>query len=281
MNDILSMQFVDKAVASGQQLLIDFGPKVLAAVIIFVVGKWIARLLARVAESAMTRAKVDPILVGFGSNIIYVGLFAFVVLAAVNQLGVQTTSFIAVVGAAGLALGLALQGSLSNFAAGVMLVFFRPFKVGDYVEAGGTAGTVEQIMLFTTRLKTPDNKQVFVPNGRIIDGIIVNFSGNPTRRVDMVFGCGYGDDLEKVREVLQQILAEEPRVLEEPAPVVAVNALGDNSVNFVVRPWVNSADYWPVLWDLQEKVKIRFDANGLSIPFPQRDVHVHEVKKAA
>ena len=281
MQDLVDIRFMDKLSAQALELAMDYGPKVLAALIIFLVGKWLARLFTNVVRSAMTRAKVDPMLVGFGANIVYVGLFAFVVLAALNQLGVQTTSFIAVVGAAGLAIGLALQGSLSNFAAGVMLVFFRPFKVGDYVEAGGTAGTVEQIMLFTTRMRTPDNKQVFVPNGTIIDGVIVNYSGNSTRRVDMVFGCGYGDDLAKVREVFEQILAQDPRVLQDPPPVVAVNALGESSVDFIVRPWVNSADYWELYWDVHEKVKSRFDEAGLSIPFPQRDVHVNDLREAA
>lgn len=281
MQDLVDMQFVDKLVAHGEQIAVELGPKVLAALVIFFIGKWVARLLARLAEGAMRRARVDDMLVGFAGNIAYVALFAFVVLAAVNQLGVQTTSFIAVLGAAGLAIGLAMQGSLSNFAAGVMLVFFRPFKVGDYVEAGGASGTVEQIMLFTTRMKTPDNKQLFVPNGEIIKGIIVNYSGNATRRVDMVFGCGYGDDLQKAREVFETLLAEDSRVLAEPAPVVAVSALADSSVNFIVRPWVNASDYWGLFWDFQEKVKERFDAAGLNIPFPQRDVHLHEVTRAA
>jgi len=162
-----------------------------------------------------------------------------------------------------------------------MLVFFRPFKVGDFIEAGGTSGSVEEILLFTTRLKIPDNKCVFVPNGRIIDDVIVNYSDNDTRRVDMVFGCGYGDDLKQVREVFAQIIEQDDRILSEPAPVVALNELGDNSINFVVRPWVNRADYWFVLWDFKEQGKLRFDEADLSIPFPQRDVHVHEVKDAA
>ena len=275
MNDLVDTQLAEKLLNQGQDILVTYGPKVLAALVIFIVGRWLARMLARLSERAMRRASVDSMLVGFGGNLIYIALFAFVVLAALNQLGVQTTSFIAVVGAAGLAIGLALQGSLSNFAAGVMLVFFRPFKVGDYVEAGGTAGTVEQIMLFTTRMKTPDNKQVFVPNGQIFEGVIVNYSGNDTRRVDMVFGCGYGDDLRKVKALLEEILAADERILKDPAPVVALNELADSSVNFVVRPWVNSADYWGVYWDLHEQVKLRFDAEGLNIPFPQREVHVY------
>lgn len=281
MQELADMQFVDRVFMQAQDIVLDYGPKVIAALAIFIVGKWIARLLSNVAGKAMTRAGIDPILVGFGRNMIYIALFAFVVLAAVNQLGIQTTSFIAVMGAAGLAIGLALQGSLSNFAAGVMLVFFRPFKVGDFIEAGGTTGAVEEILLFTTRLKTGDNKQVFVPNGKIIDDVIVNYSGNDTRRVDMVFGCGYGDDLRKARAVLEQIIADDDRILSTPAPVVAVSELADSSVNFVVRPWVNRADYWVVLWDFHEQVKVRFDEAGLNIPFPQRDVHLHQVSEAA
>ena len=281
MQELMDINFLDRILLEGQELALDYGPKILAALIIFMIGKWLARALSNVAESTMRRASLDPTLVGFGSNIIYVGLFAFVVLAAMNQLGIQTTSFIAILGAAGLAVGLALQGSMSNFAAGVMLVFFRPFRVGDYIEAGGSAGTVEEILLFTTRLKTADNKRVFVPNGRIIGDVIVNYSGNDTRRVDMVFGCGYGDDLKRVRAVFEQIIEQDGRILSEPAAVVAVNELGDNSINFVVRPWVKRADYFAVLWDFNEQVKVRFDEAALSIPFPQREVHVHEAKDAA
>jgi len=220
-------------------------------------------------------------LVGFGRNIIYMALFVFVVLAALNQLGVETTSFIAVIGASGLAIGLALQGSLSNFAAGVMLVFFRPFKVGDFVEAGGTSGTVEEIMLFTTLLSTPDNKAVFVPNGSIISGNIINYSRHDTRRVDMVFGCSYDDDMILAKKLLTDIIEVDHRILKDPAPTIAMRELADSSVNFVVRPWVKSADYWSVFDDIHEQVKLRFDAEGLSIPYPQSDVHVHEAKQAA
>jgi small conductance mechanosensitive channel len=281
MNDVLDMSFLQRLMAQSEQFALDYGPKLLAALAIFVVGKWAARLISNLAQSAMRRAKVAPILIGFGGNIIYVGLFMFAALAALNQLGVQTTSFIAIVGAAGLAIGLALQGSLSNFAAGVMLVFFRPFKVGDFVEVAGTSGAVQDIMLFTTALTTGDNKQVYVPNGSIIGSVIVNYSANSTRRVDMVFGCGYNDDLKKARALLEQIVQEDTRVLSEPAPLVAVGELADSSVNFVVRPWVNSADYWDVMRDFQEIVKLRFDEAGLNIPFPQRDIHVHTVKDAA
>ena len=264
-----------------QDITLDFGPKIVAAILIYVIGKWLAGLIAKLAVKAMQKAKVDTILVGFGRNIINMGLLVFVVLAALNQLGVQTTSFLAVIGAAGLAIGLALQGSLSNFAAGVMLVLFRPFKVGDYVEAGGTSGTVQEIMLFTTRLTTGDNKAVFVPNGSIISSTITNYSAHDTRRVDMVFGCGYDDDMAKAKQVLNDIIAADERVLADPAPTIAMRELADSSVNFVVRPWVKSADYWDLRDHVHEQVKLRFDAEGLNIPYPQSDVHMHEVKQAA
>ncbi len=263
------------------EISLDFGPKIVAALLIFIIGKWVARFISELCVKAMQKAKVDMILVGFGRNIIYMSLLVFVVLAALNQIGIQTTSFLAVIGAAGLAIGLALQGSLSNFAAGVMLVFFRPFKVGDYVEAGGTSGTVQEIMLFTTRLTTPDNKAVFVPNGSIISSTITNYSAHETRRVDMVFGCGYDDDMAKAKQVLTDIITADERILTDPAPTIAMRELADSSVNFVVRPWVKSADYWDVLDHVHEQVKLRFDAEGLNIPYPQSDVHMHEVKQAA
>ena len=239
-----------------------------------------ARSLTGFAARAMTSAKVDGMLIGFLRNIIFAALMVFVVLAALNQLGIQTASFIAIVGAAGLAIGLALQGSLSNFAAGVMMIIFRPFKVGDYVEAGGTAGVVEEIMLFTTRLKTGDNREIWVPNNAITGGNIVNYSARTTRRVDMTVGVSYADDLKHVRSVIEEVLANDPRVLKDPAPVVAVAELADSSINFVVRPWVNAGDYWDVKFDFNETIKNRFDAEGISIPFPQQDVHMHEVAPA-
>jgi small conductance mechanosensitive channel len=201
----------------------------------------------------------------------------FVIVAAIGTLGVQTTSFVAVLGAAGLAVGFALQGSLSNFAAGVMLIVFRPFKAGDYVEAGGTAGSVQEVSIFTTVMKTPDNKKVIIPNSQITGGSITNYSAMETRRVDMVFGIGYGDNIKQAKDTLEQILAADERILKDPAPTIAVSELADSSVNFVVRPWVKTADYWAVYFDLTEKVKLTFDEKGISIPFPQQDVHMHQV----
>jgi small conductance mechanosensitive channel len=226
----------------------------------------------------MTKRNVDQTIVSFVGSLSYYVLLVFFVIAALSQLGVQTTSFVAIVGAAGLAIGLALQGSLANFAAGFLMVIFRPFKVGDYIEGGGTAGTVEKIQIFTTQLKTPDNKTVIVPNAQMTSGNIINWSTTGTRRVDMVFGIGYDDDIDKAKTIMQDIIDADTRILKEPASVIALSELADSSVNFVVRPWVKASDYWSVYFDLTEKIKKRFDAEGISIPFPQRDVHIYEHK---
>jgi small conductance mechanosensitive channel len=218
-----------------QELLAFYGLKILAAIIIFIVGRWVARALKRLAVRMMTKAAVDETLISFVGNLTYIVLLVFVIIAALNQLGIQTTSFIAIIGAAGLAIGLALQGSLANFAAGVLMIIFRPFKVGDYVEAAGVAGVVEQVQIFTTQLKTPDNKTIIIPNANVTGGTITNYSAKDTRRVDMVIGVGYGDDLKRVREVLEEILAKDDRILDDPAPTIGVLELGDNSVNFAVR----------------------------------------------
>jgi len=259
-------------------LFVFYGIKVIAAIVIYVIGRWVAGLCQRIVDKIMAKREVDPTVASFVGKLTYIGLLVFFILAALGQLGIQTTSFIAVIGAAGLAIGLALQGSLANFAAGFLLLIFRPFRVGDYIEGGGTAGTVEKIQLFTTQLKTPDNKTVIVPNSGMTGGNIVNFSSKGTRRVDMVFGIGYSDDIDRARSVIEEVIASDERVLKDPAPVVALFELGDSSVNFVARPWVNATDYFTVLWDITEKVKKRFDEEGISIPFPQRDVHLYEHK---
>jgi small conductance mechanosensitive channel len=251
-----------------------YGLKVIIALAIFFIGKFIAKRAARLSQKLMRKSKIDETLVSFGGNILYGLALAFVAIAALSQLGINTTSLAAVVAAAGLAIGLALQGSLSNLAAGVMLILYRPFKLGDYVEAAGTDGTVEEINIFTTKLKSPDNKEIIVPNGEIISGVITNYSSKPTRRIDLVFGVGYDDDIKKVKEVLTKIVNADDRILKEPAPMVAVHELADNSVNFICRPWVASGDYWAVFWDLQEKVKIEFDKAGITIPYPQQDMHI-------
>jgi len=255
--------------------------KIVAAVAIFIVGRWIAKLLRNLAERMMTKGKVDETLVKFVGNITYVALIVIVVIAALNQLGIQTTSFIAIIGAAGLAIGLALQGSLANFAAGVLMIIFRPFKVGDYVEGAGTAGTVEEISIFTTHLRSPDNKIIIVPNAKITGDNIVNYSAKDSRRLDLVIGVSYSDDLQKVKEVLHDILKNDDRIMKDPASTVGVLELADSSVNFAVRPWVRTGDYWTLFFDLKEKIKERFDAENISIPFPQQDVHLYELKREA
>ena len=264
-----------------QELLAFYGLNIVAAILIFVVGRWIARALRNVIKRMMTKGNVDEILVSFVGNLTYIALLAFVIIAALNQLGIQTTSFIAIIGAAGLAIGLALQGSLANFAAGVLMIIFRPFQVGDYIEGAGVAGAVEKVQIFTTQLKTPDNKTIIIPNAKIMGDNITNYSAKDTRRVDMVIGVGYGDDLKKVREILEDILAKDRRILKDPAPTIGVLELGDNSVNFAVRPWVKRDDYWGAYFDVTETVKRRFDEEGISIPYPQRDVHLYEYKEAA
>lgn len=268
------MEDMNKLAEMVQTLVVAYGIQLIAAIVIFVIGKFFAKVLSRAVGKAMRRAQTDEMLVKFVVNIAYAALLAFVILAALAQLGIQTTSFIAIIGAAGLAIGLALQGSLSNFAAGVMLIIFRPFKVGDFIEAAGTSGVVEEILIFSTKMKSPDNKQLYVPNGSILSGTIVNYSAKAQRRVDMVFGCGYGDDIRQAKALLEKIVADNPLVLDDPAPTIGVLELGDNSVNFAVRPWVNTADYWDVYFQITQAVKQGFDEAGISIPFPQRDVHL-------
>ena len=259
---------------------LGFGINLLAALAIFIVGRIVVGLVVRAIRIAMRKNEVDKTLERFACNLIRWALMIVVIIAAISQIGIQTTSFIAIFGAAGLAVGLALQGSLSNFAAGVLIVLFRPYKVGDWVEAAGISGTVEQVQILTTILNTGDNKRVIVPNSQIMESIITNYSANDTRRVDLVVGVGYDDDLDKVRTTLEDIIAAEARVLAEPKHQIAVMELADSSVNFVVRPWVKTSDYWGVHFALTEAIKKRFDEEGISIPFPQRDVHLQEVKTA-
>jgi small conductance mechanosensitive channel len=259
-----------------QTVGVGFGIKLIAAIVIFYVGRLVAKLVTNAVRKLMVSQKVDKILETFVTNLVYTLLMVFVVIAAINQLGVQTTSLIAIIGAAGLAIGLALQGSLANFAAGVLIVMFRPYKVGDFVEAAGIAGSVVQVQILTTILKTGDNKQIIVPNGQIMSSIITNYSTNETRRVDLTIGIGYDDDIDKARDTIQALVDADDRILDEPACLIAVSELADSSVNFVVRPWVKSADYWAVNFDLTEAIKKRFDAEGISFPYPQQDVHIHQ-----
>jgi small conductance mechanosensitive channel len=255
----------------GLNILIAFG--------IFFIGRMVANKMAALARALMLKAKVDDTLRGFLRNIIYYVLLAAVTIMALGQAGLNITSFLAVLGAAGLAVGLALKDSLSNFAAGVMLILLKFFKRGDWVTVAGESGTVHTVNIFNTLLTTADNRSVIVPNSAILSGTIVNYTANETRRVDLVMGIGYDDDLLKAKELLMKIVTEDPRVLPEPAPVVAVLELADSSVNFVVRPWVKTSDYWPVYFGLTEKVKLVFDQEGISIPYPQQDVHLYPVEK--
>jgi small conductance mechanosensitive channel len=256
------------------QMGIDYGLNFIAALLVFLIGKWVARKITRLMEKTLIKRQVDETLTNFLGNITFAILLTFVIITALGTLGINTATFAAAIAAAGLAIGLALQGSLSNFASGVMIIAFSPFKKGDFVEAGGTSGTVEEVHIFNTVLKTPDNKVVIVPNGAITSDNITNYSKEDTRRVDMVFGIGYDDDIKLAKETLEELLNADDRVLKDPAPKIAVSELADSSVNLICRPWVKTPDYWGLFWDMQEKVKITFDEKGISIPFPQRDVHV-------
>lgn len=267
-------------VESLREALVAWGPMLVSALAVLVVGWWVARLFTGLARRAMTRGNVDATLTNFACSLLYVSLIALVVISALGQLGINTTSFAAIIAAAGLAVGLALQGSLGNFASGVLLMFFRPFKAGDFVEAGGVAGIVEEVRVFATRIRTGDNKEITVPNGKITGDSIVNYSARDTRRIDLVFGIAYGDDIATAKDILHQIVSADERVLGDPAPTIAVLELADSSVNLALRPWVKTDDYWPVRFDLTERIKLEFDRQGISIPFPQTDVHVHQATAA-
>jgi small conductance mechanosensitive channel len=260
---------------------IDWAIQIGIAIAIFIVGKFIARKLSNILEKVMVKAGTDKLLVSFLSNLTYGILLVAVVLAAIDSLGVNVTSLLAIVGAAGLAVGLAMKDSLSNFAAGVMIIIFRPFKIGDYILAGGTAGVVDEIGMFATMMHTPDNQRIIVPNSSIIGGNITNVSALPTRRVDLVFGISYDDNIGQARDIILSVIEADERILKDPAPVVVVGELGDSSVNINVRPWVESGEYWNVRADLLETIKVRFDEAGISIPYPQQDVYMHEVKAAS
>lgn len=243
------------------------------AVAILIVGRIVIRWLVKLLRKIMVRADLDPILVNFASSITTGILLVILLIAAIDRLGVDTTSFIAVLGAAGLAVGLALKDSLQNFAAGIMMIIFRPFKLGDFIEAGGVNGVVEKISVFSTIMKTGDNREIIIPNGQIYAGAITNYSARETRRIDLVFGIGYDDDMLKAKQIMEGVLTAHELILEEPAPAVAVVELADSSVNFNVRPWVKSSDYWAVRADILQQIKLAFDKNDISIPYPQMDIH--------
>jgi len=264
----------DNGIDSGT--VVNFGKNLVIALLIFYVGRIAIGLVVRGLRKLMRKQDVDETLETFVCNLVRMALLVVVIIAAIGALGIQTTSFIAIFGAAGLAIGLALQGSLSNFAAGVLIVLFRPYKVGNYIEGAGISGTVEQVQILTTILITPDNKEIIVPNSQIMNSIITNYSANDTRRVDMVVGVSYDDDIDIVRSTIEDLVAADDRILDEPACTIAVSALADSSVNFVVRPWVKSVDYWGVTFDMTEAIKKRFDKEGISFPFPQQDVHLYK-----
>lgn len=253
----------------------DWAIKIVLALLIFIVGKWVAKKVTAVTSKLLQKAEVDPTLDKFLCNIVYTILLAAVILAALDSLGVPVTSLLAVLGAAGLAVGLALKDSLGNFAAGVMLIIFRPFKQGDFVEAAGVSGVVNEIKIFSTILTTGDNKLVIIPNGQVGAATITNYSALDQRRVDLVFGVGYDDDLKAARQVLTDLCANHPLVLDDPATNIFVLNLGDSSVDFACRPWCKTSDYWKVYGDLLEQAKVGLEAAGLSIPYPQSDVHLH------
>ena len=270
------MENFNEILAYVQQNFTLFALRLVGAIATYIIGKWLSRKISNSMSKLLINKEVDQTLVDFLKKIVYFGLLIVTILAALTQMGIETTSFVAIIGAAGLAVGLALQGSLSNFAAGVLLIILRPFKVGDFIEAAGVAGKVEGISILTTNLATPQNEAVVIPNSAITSGNIKNYSAKEMRRVDMVFGIGYDDDIKKAKEILNDLIAKDSRVLKEPAPKIALSELADSSVNFVCRPWVKSADYWDLYFDMHEAVKTRFDTEGISIPFPQRDVHVYQ-----
>ena len=273
----VAFQFLEGMVEQA----IEFLPNVVGALVVLLLGLWIAGRIKKVAARAMGRTeKIDETLGGFLSSLIHYGLIALVLITTLGIFGVPTTSFAAIIGAAGLAIGLALQGTLGHVASGVMMLGFRPFDVGDFVEAAGTAGKVKNIGLFTTEIATPDNKMIIVPNGKIFDDVIINYAGYDTRRVDLTFGISYADDIDKAMSLLKSELEKDDRILADPAPVIEVGSLGDSSVNILCRPWVKGEDYWGVYWSLTKAVKQRFDKDGVSFPFPSRSVYMEKTDAA-
>lgn len=255
-------------------LAINIIKNITVALLIFFIGKLIVKKFIAVLRSSLTKKNIDETLIIFSCNILYSIAISFLAIAALSQIGIQTNSLAAIIAAAGLAIGLAFQSSLSNISSGVMIILFKPFTIGHFIEAGGVLGTVEEVGIFNTKLRTPDNKSVISPNSKIIADKIINYSIKDTRRIDLIFGCSYEDNLKKVRSVIEKVLNEEGRVLKDPAPVIGVIELADSSVNFAVRPWVNKDDYFSTMLDLNEKMKLAFDEEGISIPYPQRDVHM-------
>ena len=270
--------FMDQASEFIEKDLPQFLQNIVVALIIFFVGKIVSNLLTSIAGKLMLASKMEETIVNFLKALIYVGLMVVVALASLEQLGIKTTSFVAILAAAGLAVGMALKDTLGNFASGVMIIMFKPYKVGHFVEIAGTAGVIEEVNLFNTVLRTGDNIQMYMPNGSVTGSKICNYSIKEDRRIDLVIGCGYDDDLKAVKKTILEVINAHELVLKDPEPVVAVSELGDSCVNFVVRPWVKNANYWPVRFELIENIKITFDKEGFSIPYPQQDVHMYNEK---
>ncbi len=267
---------MEEIIKQLQSVVAEYGLQVVGAIATLIIGIWLAKIISKFVGNTLKKKEVDETLSKFLVSLVKIGLIAFVVISAAAQIGIQTASFVAVIGAAGLAIGFALQGSLSNLAAGVMLIIFKPIKVGDYINGGGAEGVVELVGIFVTTLVTLDNKVIYIPNATLTSGNIVNVTAKDTRRVDMVFGISYGDDIDKARSAINEVVNANSKILKEPKPDILVSELGDSSVNFNVRPWVNTTDYWDVYFNVTEKIKKKFDEQKISIPFPQRDVHMYQ-----
>lgn len=274
MNKYFTMENLQQLISKMTDLGMDFGIRLITAIAIFIIGRWVARAIRNLIEKAMRKTRVDQTLISFTVNLAYIAMIAFVVIAALGQLGIQTTSFIAVLGAAGLAIGLALQGSLSNFAAGVLMLIFRPFKVGDYIEGAGVAGTVKEIQIFTTILVTVDNKTIIVPNAKMTGDNIVNYATQGTRRVDLSFAVAFNEDIDRAKRTLLDLVKSDKRVLANPPPQIAVSEAAGGKVTLICRPWVKADDYWDAYFDIIEAVKKRFDAEKINPPVPRQDVYL-------
>lgn len=272
----IDLNHVNEYLDMGMAMAMAYVPRLVLAIVTLVVGIWIINRLTSGIVKALERAGIDQTLTTFSRNLVGIGLKVLLLISVASMVGIATTSFIAMLAAAGLAVGLALQGSLGNFAGGVLILIFKPYRVGDFIDTNGEAGTVKEIGIFNTMMTTPDNKTIYVPNGAISNSAITNFSAQPTRRVDIVFGIGYDDDLRVAKDILRGLIEADKRILDDPEPLVVVSSLGDNSVNITTRSWVATADYWPVFFDLTENAKLAFDDAGITIPYPQRDVHIYQ-----
>ncbi len=274
----MNQDTIQQAMDSAVPLVTTYGMRIIGAVLILIIGRILSNILGSLVSKALTKGKLEPSLVGFLVSLTKIAVIVFSVIAALAKFGVETTSFVAVLGAVGFAVGFALQGSLGNFAAGVMILLFKPIKVGDLVETSGFLGTISEIGLFVTIMNTLDNRRIIIPNGKLTSDVINNLNANGLRRVDMTAGISYDDDMNLAKRLCMEVMEKHPHVLKEPAPAVAISEMGDSSVNLVVRPWTNPDYYWDVHFDVTQGIKEAFDANGISIPFPQRDVHMHQVE---